>query len=419
MVRTLAAASSIASGSPSSRSTTRSTTSSGSETPGRAARARWRNRSSAKSESSCDKGNTCSAEMPSGARVVVTTRSVGHGRDQERHEVGDRSDHVLAVVEDQERRGSFELLGDAGADVSAAARAIRSRRELTESRTPSAEPTSPTTSSGEATPTSSTKCTTCCSAPRASTCASLVLPRPPGAEDRDHTCLADQCAQRADVLVPPDQRRRVEAHALAHRVVGGQQLAVHRPESGARIDAEPVGQVGAMALVAVQSGGSTAHRGLAAQQCGEGRVVARSRLEERERLVVVAEHRQGPAEHARGDGQVSFGAGADARPAGRCRPVRRARARAPRGPGRGQRRGRPCPPSGGRRRPGRGGRARRRPRRAVRGGSRGRCGRRRRARSGTAHGRRRPAAPCRGSPGRRPPRPRRRARPRRPRRAPP
>ena len=73
-----------------------------------------------------------------------------------------------------------------------AAPGVRIRRPLTESRTPRAEPTSPTTSSGEATPTSSTKCTTGCSASWPSRCASRVLPSPPGAEDRDDPRLADQ-----------------------------------------------------------------------------------------------------------------------------------------------------------------------------------------------------------------------------------
>jgi hypothetical protein len=44
---------------------------------------------------------------------------VGHGDDQERHELGDRPDQVLAVVQDEEARGLPELLGDARADVGA------------------------------------------------------------------------------------------------------------------------------------------------------------------------------------------------------------------------------------------------------------------------------------------------------------
>ena len=132
------------------------------------------------------------------------------------------------------------------------------------------------------------------------------------AEDRDDAGLADQRSQGTDVLVAADQGRRVEAHALADGVVGGEQLAVHRPERGTGVDAEPVGQVGAVALVAVQGDRGPTHGGLAPQQGRERRVVGERGLEQRQRLVVVPEHRQRPAEHPGRDGQVLRGAGAQA-----------------------------------------------------------------------------------------------------------
>ena len=75
ITRTLAAASSMARGSPSSRRTTLSTASSSSATPGRAAEARCANRSAAATSLSWPSGKTRSAAIASGARVVVTTRS--------------------------------------------------------------------------------------------------------------------------------------------------------------------------------------------------------------------------------------------------------------------------------------------------------------------------------------------------------
>ena len=74
IVRTRAAASSTASGSPSSRSTISSTTASGRSASGRTAWARRRNSSAPSLGASWPSGKTRSAAMPSGARLVVTTR---------------------------------------------------------------------------------------------------------------------------------------------------------------------------------------------------------------------------------------------------------------------------------------------------------------------------------------------------------
>ena len=234
ITRTLAAASSIASGSPSSRRTTRRTASSSSGTPGRAAEARWQNRSAAASSASWPSAKTRSAAIASGARVVVTTRSCAARGDQERDQVGDRLDDVLAVVEDQQRRRLVEQLRDPGADVVAllggehppAAHRVADARARSRPRRPRPRAT--------ATPTSSTKWTTGCSASRPSRCASRVLPSPPGPEDRGDPRLADRGAQGPDVLVAADQRGGLEAQPLAHRTVGGQQLAVHRLQRRAR-----------------------------------------------------------------------------------------------------------------------------------------------------------------------------------------
>ena len=71
----------------------------------------------AASSASWPSGKTRSAAIASGARVVVTTRSRRQDGDQERDQVGDRLDDVLAVVEDEQGRRPVERLGDPGADV--------------------------------------------------------------------------------------------------------------------------------------------------------------------------------------------------------------------------------------------------------------------------------------------------------------
>ena len=87
------------------------------------------------------------------------------------------------------------------------------RRPVTEPRTPSAAPTSATTSSPEVTPTSSTKCTRGWVASRASTWAMRVLPMPPGPTIEVSRLRAHGGAQLGEVRLAPEQLVGVEAHA--------------------------------------------------------------------------------------------------------------------------------------------------------------------------------------------------------------
>ena len=179
IARTRAAASSMARGRPSSRRTTLSTVSGSRATLGRAARARWPNSSDAASSPSWASGKTRSAAIANGARVVVTTRRRGQDATRKATRSATAST-TCSQLSRMSRAGAPARVCAVRARTSLRCSGVRIRRPLTESRTPRAEPTSPTTSSAEATPTSSTKCTTGCSASWPSRCASRVLPSPPG-----------------------------------------------------------------------------------------------------------------------------------------------------------------------------------------------------------------------------------------------
>ena len=117
ITRTLAAASSIASGSPSRRRTTRRTASSSQRYAG--ARGRGALREQVRGGVL---GELAEREDPLGRDRERRPGGGDHpqlaaGGDQEGDQVGDRLDDVLAVVEDQQRRRLVEQLGDPGADV--------------------------------------------------------------------------------------------------------------------------------------------------------------------------------------------------------------------------------------------------------------------------------------------------------------
>ena len=90
---------------------------SGSSASGRTARARRRNSSAPSAAASWLSGNTRSAAIPSGARLVVDDAEVAGGHQQEGDQRGHGVEHVLAVVEHEQRRDRVELLGDPGAHV--------------------------------------------------------------------------------------------------------------------------------------------------------------------------------------------------------------------------------------------------------------------------------------------------------------
>ena len=92
------------------------------------------------------------------------------------------------------------------------------------------------------------------------------LAQPARADDRGDPGGADRLGERGDVLVAADQAGRLVEQSLAHRAVAGEQLGVQRLELGRGIDAEPVGEPLADALVALERGRHAAHGRLAAQQ---------------------------------------------------------------------------------------------------------------------------------------------------------
>ena len=241
------------------------------------------------------------------------------------------------------------------------------------------------------------------------------LAEPARPEDRGDPRLADGGPQRPDVLVAADQRRRLEPQPLADRAVRRQQLGVDRLQGRPRVDAEPVGEVLAVPLVALQRRRGAVHGGRGAQQRGDGGLVA---LRPSRGAAAPPGGRPARTAPGRAPSRRSRGAGPRSAAARRAVPRRRCRARACASAARARSRARTRSwrPS-----------ASRAPTTAsrstsastrVRGdraGSRGRSGRPPRARSATGRGRPRPGAPWPGWPARRPvPRPPRPAAPRRP-----
>ena len=269
-------------------------------TPGRAARARWPKSSDAASSSSWESGKTRSAAMASGARVVVTTRRSRAGRDEEGHQVGDGLDDVLAVVEDEQGRRTGQGLGGPGAHVgallgrehpAAAHRVAHPQRR--------ADLTDDVVGGGDADQLDEVHDRLLGLA--AEEVREPGLAQAAGPEDRHDAGLADQGAQGSDVVVATDQRGRLVAQPAPDRVVGGEQLGVHRSEGRAGVDAQALGEVAPHARVPVERGRAAVHRGERAQQGSGGRLVADTGLlEQREGLTVVAEGAQRPAEHRAG-----------------------------------------------------------------------------------------------------------------------
>ena len=127
------------------------------------------------------------------------------------------------------------------------------------------------------------------------------LAEPARADDGDQPAATDGRPQLVEVGLAAEERVGLEVHAVAHRAVGDQQLAVQPLQGRVRVDAEAVGQVGPVLLVALQrrrrSGGG---RDAAQQRGGDGDVVDRGGvrlLQVGERLLVAAGGREGQAEH--------------------------------------------------------------------------------------------------------------------------
>ena len=188
-----------------------------------------------------------------------------------------------------------------------AAPAVSVRRPLTESRTPSTDPISPTTSSGEVTPTSSTTWTIGASTSRASTCARRVFPSPPGPTIEHDPGTGHQRRGAAR----DRNRGRAAGRLVTHTAATGWSSASRSRWATAAArrgwcPGDRVSRAGS-ARRAPERRRST-DRGLAVQEVGEQRLVLwplRARpLERGKRFSVRARCGCEPARGSRGRGQV-------------------------------------------------------------------------------------------------------------------
>ena len=259
--------------------------------------ARWPNSSDAASSSSCERGKTRSAEIARGARVVVTTRRRGHDATRKATRSATAST-TCSQLSRMSRAGAAPSACAARARTSLRCSGVSTRRPLTESRTPSAEPDLADDVVGRGDADQLDEVHDRLLGLPAEEVSEPGLAQAPGAEDRHDPGLADQGAQRADVVVATDEGRRLVAQPGPDRVVGGEQLGVHRGQGRSRVDAQALGEVAAHLRVAVEGGGAPVHGPQGTQQ-GRGRLLVADTglLEEGECLAVVAERRQRPAQH--------------------------------------------------------------------------------------------------------------------------
>ncbi len=229
--------------------------------------------------------------MPSGARVVVSTRSAGVRVTSTCTRSATAVDEMLAVVEDQQRRSGADLVDDPADEVGTAG---RGRGEPAGDRLADAEHVADLDRDafGRGDAGELDEVHDGLLGEPAHQVGEPGLAEPTGADDRGDPGGADRLGQRGDVLVAADQPRRLEEQTLADRVVAGQQLGVQRPQRRARVDAEPVGQVGAVALVALQCGRHAVHGRDRAQQRGDDLVVRLRALQQRQRRGVLTGGRQ-------------------------------------------------------------------------------------------------------------------------------
>jgi len=197
---------------------------------------------------------------------------VGGGGDEERDELGDRADDVLAVVEDEQGRRLVQALGDAATQVGALGGGERPpAAERVAHAQDRADLGDDVLRRGDADELDHVD-------DRLGRVArddvrQARLAQAPGADDRHHARAGEQPAQRRDVGVAAEQGRRVVPDARALRPVERQQVAVDPLQPLARVRAEPLAQIAAVGLVALERGAGPADGGLAAQQVREQRLV--------------------------------------------------------------------------------------------------------------------------------------------------
>ena len=202
--------------------------------------------------------------------------------DQHRDQVGDRLDEVLAVVEDQQRRRGADLVDDPADQVGTTG---RGRGQPAGDRLADAEHVADLDGDalGRGDAGQLDEVHDRLLGEPAHQVREPGLAEAAGADDRGDPRGADRLRQRGDVLVAADQPGRLVEQPLADRAVARQQLGVQRLQGRARVDAEPVGEVRAVGLVALQRGRDAVHGGDGAQQGGDHLVVGVRALEERQR----------------------------------------------------------------------------------------------------------------------------------------
>ena len=201
---------------------------------------------------------------------------VGGRRDEEGHQLGHRSDDVLAVVEHDEARSLRQPLRDAAAEVEAL---LRRQRSLRADRVAHAEHgahlADDVLGRGDADELDDVHHRLGGVAREDVGQSRLAETARP--DDRHHARVGQQCAEPGDVAVAAAQRARVVAHAAADGAVERQQVAMRPAEALAGIGAEPLEQVLPVGLVALERRPGPAHHGLAPQQVGEQRLVVGTR----------------------------------------------------------------------------------------------------------------------------------------------
>ncbi len=227
---------------------------------------------------------------------------VGHARGQERHGVGNGLDQVLAVVDDQQRRRADEVLGNAAAQVRRRPGVPRGGHRVAHAQGRGDLGQHPL---GRVDAGQLHQLDDGLLGEPADEVRHPRLAQPTRAEDRDDPGVVEQRPDRGDVGVAADHRRRVVLQPLPHRGVAGQQLDVEPLQLLTWLGAQTVAGLLGVRRIARERGRHPAGRGLGPQQPGEELLVARmalgQRLEQVERLGVVAEGEVGIGQHrARG-----------------------------------------------------------------------------------------------------------------------
>jgi hypothetical protein len=222
-------------------------------------------------------------------------------RDEVGDQVGGRLDDVLAVVEDEQGRRPVELLCDLGLDVRPLRRSQGSpahdgvahsqrRTDLADDVLRSRHP-----DELDEVDDGLFRC-------RADDMSQPGLAEPAGPDDRGDPRRAHQRADLVDVVGAAQQLRAGIPNPLSHRVIRVEQLPVDAGEAWSGVDAQTLGEVASVGLVACERGRGPDDGGLAREQRSEHLLVVGVGLdgmgEQVQRLVVLAQCCRGERERA-------------------------------------------------------------------------------------------------------------------------